>query len=73
LAQRHDRQEAEDADGDEGAFDDPCGDIAEREGFVLPLEDREQREGRADVRDDEQQLQERSQESTRVSAPPPTM
>jgi hypothetical protein len=53
LPQRHNRKEAEDADGDEGAFNDTSRDIAESDAFVLPLEDREQRDGGADVRDDE--------------------
>ncbi len=39
LAQRHDRKEAEDADGDEDAFDDTSRDEAEGEDFVHPLED----------------------------------
>jgi hypothetical protein len=70
LSQGHDRKEADDADGDEGAFNEPGGDIAEREPFVLPLEDGEQRDGGADVGDDEQDLQERAQ-ATPVSAPAP--
>ena len=44
-------------------------DIAEREHLVLPLEDREQHDGAADVRDDEEQLQERSEEDGLLSAP----
>ena len=31
LPQRQDREEADDADGDEGALDDTGGDVAERE------------------------------------------
>jgi hypothetical protein len=60
LPQGHDRQEADDADGDEGAIDETSGDIAQRERFALPLEDREQGDGGADVRDDED-LEERAQ------------
>jgi hypothetical protein len=37
LAQRQDRQDAEDADGDEGAFDDARRDVSEGEAFVLPF------------------------------------
>lgn len=42
LPQRHDRKEADDADGDEGAFNDTGDDIAEGEILVLPFEDRKQ-------------------------------
>lgn len=42
LPQRHDRKEADGADGDEGAFNDTGGDIAEGEVLVLPFEDRKQ-------------------------------
>lgn len=42
LPQRHDRKEADDADGDEGAFNDTGDDIAEGEVLVLPFEDRKQ-------------------------------
>jgi hypothetical protein len=68
LAQRHDRKEAEDADSDEGAFNDTSRDIAESEDFVHPLEDGIQYNGGADVRDDEDQLQERSREHAVVGA-----
>jgi hypothetical protein len=56
------------ADGDEGAFNDTSRDIAESEDFVLPLEDWVQHDGGADVRDDEDELQERSQEHAVVGA-----
>src|SRR5215211_4946205 len=68
LPQRHDRKDAEDADGDEDAFNDTSRDIAESEDFVNPLEDGEQHNGGADVRDDEEQLQERSREHAVVGA-----
>jgi hypothetical protein len=42
LPQRHERKEADGADGDEGAFNDTGGDIAEGEVLVLPFEDRKQ-------------------------------
>ena len=69
LLQRHDRQEADDADGDEDRFDDARRDVAEREGLVLPLEDREQHDRGPDVRDDEQHLEERAQEHLGVVPP----
>src|SRR5918997_184136 len=68
LPQRQDREEAEDADGDEGALDDAGCDEAEGEAFVHPLEDREQRDGGANVRDDEDQLQKRPQGHAHVGA-----
>jgi hypothetical protein len=52
LPQRHYRKEAGDPDGDNGALNDPSGHVSKGEAFVLPPEDREQREGRADIRDD---------------------
>jgi hypothetical protein len=61
LSQRHDRKEAEDAYGDEGAFDDTGRDKAESEDLVHPLEDGPQHDGGADVGDDEDQLQQRAQ------------
>ena len=54
--QRHDCKEAEDADGDEDAFDDPGRDKSKGEDLVHPLEEREQHDSAADVRDDEEQL-----------------
>ena len=68
LAQRHYRKETDDADGDEGAFNDTSCDVSESEAFVLPLEDREQHDGRADIRDDEDELADRSQAHARVAA-----
>jgi hypothetical protein len=43
LAQGHDGQEAHDADEDDGGLEHAGGDKAERDGFVLPLDHREQR------------------------------
>ena len=68
LAQRHDRKEAEDADGDEGAFDDTSRDVAKGEDFVHPLDDGIEHDGGADVGDDEDQLQERAQGHAVVGA-----
>ena len=67
LPQRHDRQHAEDADGDEDALDDTRRDPAEGGDFAHPLEDREQHDGAADIRDDEEQLQVRPPGHARVS------
>jgi hypothetical protein len=41
----------------EGGLDETRHDPAESEDLVLPLEDREQHDGRADVRDDEDHFQ----------------
>ena len=70
LPQGHHGEQADDPDGDEGAFHEPRGDIAERERFVLPLEDGEQRHGGADVGDDEEDLEERAQGHAAVGAVP---
>ena len=48
LPQGHYRKEADDADDDDGGFKDASGDIAKGEAFVLPLEDRKQRDRGAD-------------------------
>jgi hypothetical protein len=68
LAQCHDRKEAEDAHGDEGAFNDTSRDIAQSEDFVNPLDDGIEHDGGANVRNDEEQLQERSREHAVVGA-----
>ena len=65
LAQRHDGQQAEEADQDEGALNEPLGDVTEGEPLVLPLEQREQDDRAADVGEDEHQLEERAQEHAR--------
>ena len=36
MAQRHYRKKTDDADGDEGGFDEARGHVSECEGFVLP-------------------------------------
>jgi hypothetical protein len=68
LPQCHDSKEAEEAHGDEDAFDDTSRDIAQSEDFVNPLEDGIEHDGGADVRNDEDQLQERSREHAVVGA-----
>jgi hypothetical protein len=54
--------------GDEGAFSDTSRDIAQSKDFILPLDDGIEHNGGADVRDDEEQLQEHSQEHAVVGA-----
>ena len=54
-------EDEDDADRDEDGLDDPSSDVADRECFVLPPGDRVEGDGRSDVRDDEKELQERSQ------------
>lgn len=51
LPQGHDRHQAEDAYGDEAGFDKAGGDVAQGKHFVVALQQREQRERTADVRD----------------------
>jgi hypothetical protein len=55
-----------------GTFNESGCDIAESERFVLPLEDREQHDGGADVGDDQEDLEQRAQRHARA-APAPTM
>jgi hypothetical protein len=50
-----------DADEEEDAFHDASRDVAEREDLVLPLEERDQHDRRADVRDDQDQFHERAE------------
>jgi hypothetical protein len=58
MPQRHNCKDGEDADGDEDALHDPRGDGADGHDLVLPLDDRENHNRGADVRDDEDQFQE---------------
>ena len=62
LLQRDDPENRDDPDEDERAFNEPGGHIPHREYFALSLDDRVNHDGRADVRDDEQQLEERSEQ-----------
>jgi hypothetical protein len=68
LPQGHDRKEADDADGDDGGFKDTNGDVAKGDCFVLPLDDREQRDGGADTGEGRKHLEERPLEHAGVSA-----
>jgi hypothetical protein len=71
LAQRHDRQDADDADRDEPALDEAGGDVADRELLVVAPEERERQDGGADVGDDQQDLQGRPDEDACVAAAGP--
>ena len=68
LTQGDDREDAQDADEKEGALNETSGDVAERNGFVLSLEEREQHDGAADVADDEKQIEKRTEEDTGVAS-----
>jgi hypothetical protein len=57
---------------DEGALDDAGRDVAEREDVVLPFHDGIDDDGRADVREDEEQLQEGSASALSSLARPPS-
>src|SRR6185312_6147616 len=62
LLQRDDPEHRDDADEDERAFQEARGHVAERELLALSPHDRKDDDGRADVRDDEQQFQEHAEE-----------
>ena len=62
LLQRDDPEDGHDAEEDEHALEDAGGHIPERELFALPSAYRVEHDGGADVRDDEQQLEERSEQ-----------
>ena len=66
LAQAHDRQEAEDADGNHRAFHDPRGDIAQGDNVVLPLDERIEHDCGPDIGDDNDHFQERTQRHPHV-------
>ena len=70
MPQGDDCKHGDDADGDEDAFHDARRDVAEREDLVLPLEDRKQHNRGRDVREDEDQLEERPQVDLVVGAAP---
>ena len=61
LAQAHDPEHEDDAGRDEDALDDSSSDVADGEGLVLPPRDRVEHNGRSDVGEDEEELQEGSQ------------
>ena len=61
VPQAHDSEHEDDPHRDEDALDDSSTDVADREGLVLPPRDRVEDDGRSDVRDDEEELQESAQ------------
>ena len=68
LLQRHDREQGDNANGDNAGFERSQAHVAESEGFVLPLDDGEQRNGGADNAQGTDHFQERSQQDLRVRA-----
>ena len=68
VSHGQDREEADDADGDEGGFDEASSDVAQGARFALPLEDREEHHGGADVGDDEEHFEERPESHAVVRA-----
>jgi hypothetical protein len=61
VSQAHDSEHEDDSGRDKNGLDDSRVDVADREGLVLTPCDRVEGDGRSDVRDDEKELQERSQ------------
>ncbi len=61
MPQTDDSEHEDDSHRDEGGLDDPCADVADRQRLVLTPCDRVEGNGRSDVRDDEQELEEGSQ------------
>jgi hypothetical protein len=57
LAQAHHPEHEDDSGGNEDAFDDSRGDVAECENLALSPCDRVEDDGRSDVGDDEKKLQ----------------
>jgi hypothetical protein len=68
LPQGHQRKQADDTGEDHGGFKDAGGDEAKREAFVLPLDHRVQRDGRADAGQRDDHLQEAAHEHASVGA-----
>jgi hypothetical protein len=68
LPQGHHRKEADDADDDDGGFKDTNGYIAKGDCFVLPLDDRKQRDGGADTGEGRNHLEEGPPEHAGVGA-----
>jgi hypothetical protein len=61
VTQADDAEHEDDPRRQEDAFDDSSCNIADGEDLVLPPRDRIEHDGRTDVRDDEEELQERAQ------------
>lgn len=66
LPQRHHGEHTEDADGDEHAFHDPGGHVAEHSGLAVLPQRGKQYDGGADVRDDQHQLADHADEDAGV-------
>jgi len=66
--QRDDRQETDDADGDDRGLDYASGDDTKRHALVLPPDHREDRDGATDSRGDQKYLKERRHQDARVGA-----
>ncbi len=66
LPQRHHRQEGEDADGNDPGFHGAKTDITKGDAFILPFDDRIQRDGGADEGKGDNYLQERAQEHVSI-------
>jgi hypothetical protein len=62
VPQRDDPEHRDDADENERAFEQSCRHVADRELFVEPPHDRDDHDRGADVRDDEQQFQQRAEQ-----------
>ena len=66
VPQGDDPEHRDDADEDEGAFEQPRGHVADREVFVAAPHDRDDHDRGADVGDDQQQLEEGAEEDPLV-------
>lgn len=65
-----DRQDAEDADHDDGRLKDTGGDVSKGEGFALPLDDGKKHHGGPDIGDDNDDFEERTPEHAHVGTGP---
>jgi hypothetical protein len=66
--QLHGHEQAQEPDDDKHRLHHPSRDVAQRTDLALPLEDREQHDGRADVREDRDELQEGAERHPRLGA-----
>ncbi len=70
LPQRHNRHDADQARNDDRRFEGARGDIAERDRFILPLENREQHNRSGDVGDRGDDFEECSKRDSRIGTRP---
>ena len=68
MPQAHDREDADDADDDDGCLEHTAGDEAEGESLVLALDDRKQRNCSADARERVDKIKERAADHAGVGA-----